>query len=59
MRDLRDAGVLHRVDLLCPGLPQHAGQVHGRRPDFCHSGLQLWVAVLHLPSQVLHPFGQT
>lgn len=56
--DLRHAGLLHSLDLLCPGLPQHAGQVHGRRPDFCHPGFQLWHADLHLPAQVLRPPGQ-
>lgn len=59
VHDLRHAGLLHRLDLFCSGIPQHAGQVYGGCADFCHSGLQLWPVDLHLPAQVLHPPDQT
>ena len=59
MRDLRDAGVLHRVDLLHTGVPQHTRQVHGGRSDLRHPGLELRPAGLHLPAQVLRPACQT
>lgn len=54
--DLQPPRLLHRVDSLRPGLPQHGREVHGGRSDIRHLGLQLGHADLHLSAQVLrHP----